>query len=152
MLLDRMEDAGLSLSITHAGKLRVAGIRNDKQREFIRAHKQRVIVSLRLRPIAEKHGHDLGDLMSWYKNDIEDLAGKSDGDLEFSVARGLSILLVELLYKPVPHCVKCIDCKHFVRSSHPHLGRCDAGVNQTAPAGFWDTHLRGCDKYREAIA
>lgn len=50
-----------------------------------------------------------------------------------------------------PHCVTCIDCVHFVRSSHPHLGRCNAGVNQSAPAGFWDTHLRGCGKYTEAI-
>lgn len=53
-------------------------------------------------------------------------------------------------FKLVPHCVKCISCQHFVRSDHPHLGRCDAGVNQSALAGFWDTHLRGCNKFIES--
>lgn len=57
-------------------------------------------------------------------------------------------LIVELRAM-IPHCVKCINCRHFVRSDHPHLGKCEAGALQTAPAGFWDTHLRGCSKFIE---
>lgn len=51
--------------------------------------------------------------------------------------------------RSTPHCVRCLDCKHFTRSDHPHLGKCAAGVNQSAPAGFWDTHLRGCQQFTD---
>lgn len=57
--------------------------------------------------------------------------------------------LMAELKPPVPHCVKCINCRHFVRTDHPHLGKCAAGAIQTAPAGFWDEHLRGCQKFQE---
>lgn len=50
-------------------------------------------------------------------------------------------------YRPFkPHTVQCIDCEHFTRIDHPHLGHCGAGVKES-PAGMWDTGLRGCGKF-----
>ena len=98
MILDRLESAGFSLEVTGAGKLKVVGALNEKQRCYIREHKDELIMELRSR---------------------------------------------------IPHCVKCSACRHFRRTRHPHLGKCAAGAIQTAPAGFWDDHLRGCGKYVE---
>lgn len=148
MILEKIESTGIKLAVVEDDLLQITGEITDQQLNYLRSNKQKLIVALRLRPIAEKYGHDLGDLLGWYKDDIKDLAGKSDDDLNFIVNDYTS--KQSMYRKPVPHCVKCVSCRHFVRSDHPHLGRCDAGVNQSAPAGFWDTHVRGCSKFIES--
>lgn len=50
-------------------------------------------------------------------------------------------------YIDLPASVRCIDCKHFVRRDHPHLGRCAAGVRPDGAAGLWDTDTRMCRHY-----
>lgn len=41
--------------------------------------------------------------------------------------------------------VRCVNCAHFNRrDSHPHLGRCSAGVPAEGAAGLWDTDRRHC--------
>jgi hypothetical protein len=149
MLLEKIESTGIKLAVVEDDLLQITGEISDQQLNYLRSNKQKLIVALRLRPIAEKYGHDLDDLLSWYRNDVGDLVSKSDADLEFIVNDYIHNQGVYRHFKPVPHCVKCISCKHFVRSDHPHLGKCAAGVNQTAPAGFWDTHLRGCGEFIE---
>lgn len=47
----------------------------------------------------------------------------------------------------LPASVHCIDCKHFVRKDHPHLGRCAADVKPDGAAGLWDTDKRMCRHY-----
>ena len=150
MLLEKIESVGIKLAVVEDG-LQITGEITDQQLDYLRSHKLTLMATLRLREIAEERSHPLDDLLRWYKNDLEDLAAMSDKDFKFVMGEYLDNLD---RYSPTsrPHCVRCIDCKHFTQSDHPHLGRCGAGVNQSAPAGFWDTHLRGCDKYIEVTA
>jgi hypothetical protein len=107
----------------------------------------------RLKRIAKWKNHPADDLLDWYRDDLQHLAGVTDTDLQTIVMDYLGSLklygreLPEEKFKP--HCVKCADCMHFVRSDHPHLGTCSAGAHQSAPAGFWDSHLRGCSSFIE---
>ena len=109
----------------------------------------------RMKRIAKWKGHPADDLLDWYKDDLQHLAGVTDTDLQTIVLDYLDNLTlyrgaqVETPFKP--HCVTCNDCLHFTRGNHPHLGSCAAGV-KGALLGLWDAHLRGCDKYQEAAA
>ncbi len=106
----------------------------------------------RLERIAKWKNHPADDLLDWYKDDLPDLAGKSDKDLQAIVCEYLDNITMYRGAKAEafkPHCVRCIDCSNFTRGSHPHIGKCGAGVNQSAIAGFWDESLRGCSEYRE---
>lgn len=48
---------------------------------------------------------------------------------------------------PIPRpAVHCIDCRHFQRTDHPHLGHC-AIRQPEAPAGLWDTDRRVCVRW-----
>ncbi len=43
---------------------------------------------------------------------------------------------------PIQASVKrCIDCKHFARTDHPHIGRCQAD-EPMGSSGNWDTDSR----------
>ena len=150
MILEKIESTGIKLAVVPNG-LQITGEITDQQLEYLRSNKSTLMATLRLRGIAEKRGHDLNDLLRWYKDDLPNLAAMSDEDFLFVVSEYLDNLD---RYSPSnrPHCVRCINCLHFTQSDHPHLGRCGAGVNQSAPAGFWDTHLRGCGKYIEVTA
>lgn len=154
MFLDRLEAAGVSLEVSDAGKLRASGDLNDKRREYIRAHKQQLIVALRMRPIAEKHGlADLPEMMafsSWYKDDLDDLAQMSDQDLEVIV---FDYIENHHLYRPEsqPFYVRCSDCQHFSLSDHPHLGRCAEKVPPPNCGMFWKSSWRCCDKYSASV-
>lgn len=58
-------------------------------------------------------------------------------------------LIMELRSR-LPFYVRCIECTHFERIDHPHLGRCGAGVKSAAASSlFWSTDARGCDKFTE---
>jgi hypothetical protein len=47
--------------------------------------------------------------------------------------------------------VRCANCAHFNRrDSHPHLGRCSAGVPAEGAAGLWDTDRRHCTLFSVA--
>jgi hypothetical protein len=49
---------------------------------------------------------------------------------------------------PRPSNVACIDCRHFKRTEHPHLGRCSAGMKPNNPTGrWWDTDRHGCARW-----
>lgn len=49
---------------------------------------------------------------------------------------------------PRPDTVTCIDCRHFERTAHPHLGRCAAGVKPYNPSGrWWDTDRHSCGRW-----
>ena len=108
-------------------------------------------VKARLERIAKERIHPVDDLLDWCKDDLADLAGRSDKDLQFIVCEYLDNL-TRYRGAPVetfkPHTVTCETCQHFTRGNHAHLGGCAAGV-KGALLGLWDTHLRGCDKYRE---
>lgn len=159
MLAERLKAQGVFLAANNDElTVETAAPLTDNQRDYIRGHKSQLLAELeevksksitRLKKIAEERSHPLDDLLRWYKDDLDDLAAMSDKDFRFVVSEYLDNLD---RYSPVnrPHCVRCIDCKHFTRTDHPHIGKCAAGVNQSAPAGFWDSHLRGCDKYTEA--
>ena len=41
---------------------------------------------------------------------------------------------------------RCLDCRHFQRTSHPHFGHCSQGEPE-AIVGLYDTHSRWCLKY-----
>jgi hypothetical protein len=41
---------------------------------------------------------------------------------------------------------RCIDCRHFQRTSHPHFGHCSQGEPE-AIVGLYDTDSRWCLKY-----
>lgn len=109
-------------------------------------------IRARLKRIAKWKNHPADDLLDWYQDDLPDLAAKSDNDLQFIVCEYLDNLTryrgapVETPFKP--HTVTCEICRQFTRGDHPHLGSCAAGV-KGALLGLWDSHLRGCDKYRE---
>lgn len=45
-----------------------------------------------------------------------------------------------------PETVRCIDCQHFRRTPHPHLGYCAAGEPE-AICGLWDTDDRWCQAF-----
>jgi len=53
-----------------------------------------------------------------------------------------------LANKPIPRPIDtcCIDCKHFERIDHPHLGHCTKGQPE-AIVGLWDTDKRYCERY-----
>jgi hypothetical protein len=40
----------------------------------------------------------------------------------------------------------CGTCAHYRRTSHPHLGHCQAGEPEPA-GGLWDSDLRSCDQW-----
>lgn len=162
MLAMKLRDQGVSLAVND-DRLFVETTKplTDKQRTFIRTHKPQLIAELkavtanseantikRLEKIAKERSYPVADLLRWYKDDLPDLGAISDKDFRFVVGQYLDNLD---RYKPKnrPHCVKCINCRHFTRTDHPHLGKCAAGVNQSAPAGFWSTHLRGCCEFIE---
>ena len=67
----------------------------------------------RLRRIAIDKNHPLDDLLDWFKDDMEDLARKAGNDLDYIISDYISKQSVYL--KTVPHCVKCVRCRHFVR-------------------------------------
>lgn len=47
--------------------------------------------------------------------------------------------------------VRCVNCAHFNRrNSHPHLGRCSAGVPPEGAAGLWDADRRHCTLFSVA--
>ena len=47
---------------------------------------------------------------------------------------------------PRPSTVRCVECIHYERIGHPHLGHC--AINEPeAIAGIWDTAQRLCNKY-----
>lgn len=49
---------------------------------------------------------------------------------------------------PIPRpAVRCIDCQHFKRTEHPHIGHCAQGQPE-APAGLWDTDTRVCAAFK----
>ena len=47
---------------------------------------------------------------------------------------------------PHPLSVRCVECAHFGRTGHPHLGHCAKGEPE-ATGGLWDTDHRYCEKY-----
>lgn len=50
--------------------------------------------------------------------------------------------------KPIPRpcSIRCNDCIHFERTSHPNLGHCAKGELE-AIAGLWDTDQRYCKRF-----
>jgi hypothetical protein len=40
----------------------------------------------------------------------------------------------------------CGTCAHYRRTTHPHLGHCQAGEPEPA-GGLWDSDLRSCDQW-----
>lgn len=121
---------------------------NEGEKTVTEVHFQ---IEARLEKIAKDRSHPIDDLLDWHKDDLQDLAGKSDKDLQCIVCEYLDNIT---LYRGAqsetfkPHTVTCETCQHFTRGSHPHLGSCAAG-EKGALLGLWDTHLRGCDKYIE---
>ena len=106
----------------------------------------------RLKRIAKWKDHPVDDLLDWYRDDLQHMAGVTDTGLQTLVLDYLDNLT---LYRGAqvetfkPHTVTCSDCQQFTRGNHPHLGSCTAGV-KGALLGLWDNHLRGCGKYQEA--
>lgn len=48
---------------------------------------------------------------------------------------------------PIP-VTRCLDCQHFDRIDHPHLGHCRIKAQAEATCGLWDTDPRDyCDKW-----
>ena len=47
---------------------------------------------------------------------------------------------------PNPQPVYCGDCEHFKRITHPNLGHCIKG-EQESISGLWDTDQRYCESY-----
>lgn len=47
---------------------------------------------------------------------------------------------------PRPAKVRCVDCSHFRRSAHPHLGHCTKGQDEAA-SGLRDTDRRNCSQW-----
>ena len=148
MILEKIESTGIKLAVVPNG-LQITGEITDQQLEYLRSNKSTLMATLRLRGIAEKRGHDLNDLLRWYKDDLPNLAAMSDEDFLFVVSEYLDNLD---RYSPSnrPHCVRCINCLHFAQSDHPHLGRCAANVPPPNCGLFWDNDRRGCDKFTES--
>lgn len=46
--------------------------------------------------------------------------------------------------------VRCIDCQHFERASHPRLGTCRENQPPPPCGMFWDTDRRGCLAFKAA--
>jgi hypothetical protein len=147
MLLERIESTGIQLE-TDGEFLDVTGELNDSQRQYIRGQKKTLITALRLRPFAEELGHSLDDLLDWYSDDIEDLFAMSNDDLRFIVRDYVLNHVMEINRRSVSHVVRCIDCNHFERIKHPHLGHCAVGIPESQ-LGMWDTEQRGCEKFIE---
>ena len=89
--------------------------------------------------------------------DIEDIRLTPDADLP-ACARTLAEALATPARAPSTATaarpasgVRCVDCRHFERSStHPRLGRCGAGAPATAAGGWWDTQVRRCEVFAPA--
>lgn len=45
---------------------------------------------------------------------------------------------------PRPQLVNCATCRHFRRTAHQHLGKCQAGIKPAGAAGHWDTDRHCC--------
>lgn len=138
MIIDRMEKAGLALSVSPDGKLGVAGEITDAQRSYIKQYKQQLILALRLRPLAirRRFGDLLEQIAFSTRIDLDRAAAMNDAELEYCALE----IMVEVTGTPV----QCRDCDHFQRTEHPHLGRCLKKVPPPNCGMWWDSTVHCC--------
>ena len=83
--------------------------------------------------------------------DETDLAIITDVITKCGIHAGTRDWILELARQipPAPepdYTARCLDCRHFQRTSHPHFGHCSQGEPE-AIVGLYDTDSRWCLKY-----
>ena len=83
--------------------------------------------------------------------DETDLAIITDVITKCGIHAGTRSWCLELARKVPPasepdYTARCIDCRHFQRTSHRHFGHCSQGEPE-AIVGLYDTDRRWCLKY-----